>query len=181
MVMAVSDEDLIAAVAAGDLGAFDELVVRHQRFVWGVAYRFLGDPAMAEDMAQEAFLKLLEAAPRYRPAAGFRTYLYRIVNRICIDETRKKRPVPAAAVPERPDDSAGPAAAFAARERDAEIRRAMDGLAPRQRMAVILKYYEGASYADIAAAMGITVKAVERLLDHARTALRSRLLPSKRE
>jgi len=165
------------AVGKGELGAFDKIVLRHQRFVWGIAYRFLGDRVEAEDIAQKAFLKLLEAAPRYRPTAGFRTYLYRIVSRLCMDYARKKRPIFSEDIAERADSSFNPAANLIVKERAAEIRRAMDALPPRQRMAVILKYYEGLSYAGIADAMGITVKAVERLLDRARTALRSRLSP----
>jgi len=169
------DEELMLAVGKGDLGAFEEIVFRHQRFVWGIAYRFLCDRAEAEDIAQKAFLKLLEAAPRYRPTADFRTYLYQIVSRLCIDYARKKRPILSEGIAVRADSSFNPAANLIVKERAAEIRRAMDGLPPRQRMAVILKYYEGLSYAGIASAMGITVKAVERLLDRARTALRSRL------
>jgi len=173
------DEELMLAVGKGELGAFDKIVLRHQRFVWGIAYRFLGDRVEAEDIAQKAFLKLLEAAPRYRPTAGFRTYLYRIVSRLCMDYARKKRLILSEDIAERADSSFNPAATFDVKERATEIRRAMDGLPPRQRMAVILKYYEGLSYTDIARAMGITVKAVERLLDRARTALRSRLSQKK--
>jgi len=173
------DEKLMLAVGKGDLGAFDKIVLRRKRFVWGIAYRFLGDPVEAEDIAQKAFLKLLEAAPRYRPTADFRTYLYRIVSRLCIDYARKKRPILSEDIAERADSSFNPAATFVVKERAAEIRRAMDSLPPRQRMAVILKYHEGLSYAGIAGAMGITVKAVERLLDRARTALRSRISQKK--
>ncbi len=174
--MVVRDEELMLAVAKGDLGAFDELVLRHQRFVWGIAFRFLGGPAEAEDIAQEAFLKLLEAAPRYRPTAGFRTYLYRIVSRLCIDYARKKRPIPTDGLPERTDCSPSPAEVLVIKERDTEIRRALDALSSRQRMVVILKYYEGLRYSEIAQAMGTTVKAVERLLGRARNTLQSSLL-----
>jgi len=175
MVMVVRDEELMLAVAKGDLGAFDELVLRHQRFVWGIAFRFLGGPAEAEDIAQEAFLKLLKAVPRYRPTAGFRTYLYRIVSRLCIDYARKKRPIPTDGLSERSDRSPNSAEALAIKERDTEIRLAIGALPARQRMAVILKYYEGLTYGEIARAMGTTVKAVERLLGRARTILQSTL------
>ena len=81
------------AVAEGDLGAFEQIVLRYQESAWSAAYRFLGDHAEAEDIAQEAFLKILGAAPRYRPTASFRTYLYRVVTRLCFDRARKTRPV----------------------------------------------------------------------------------------
>lgn len=169
----IKDEQLMLRVAEGDLDAFEEIVRRHQRTAWRIAHRFLGDPVEAEDVAQEAFLRILDAAPRYKPSAAFSTYLYRVVARLCIDNTRKKRLIFTDSLPDVFDGSPGPAAALVIKERDAEVRRAMSGLPPRQRMAVILKYYEGLSYAGIARAMGITVKAVERLLDRARTALKS--------
>ena len=80
------------AVAEGDLDAFERIVLRHEAEAWRVAYRFTGDAAEAEDLAQDAFLKILEATSRYKPTAAFRTYLYRVLTRLCIDHGRKKRP-----------------------------------------------------------------------------------------
>ncbi|GBE12689.1 ECF RNA polymerase sigma factor SigE [bacterium BMS3Abin13] len=169
------DEQLMLAVAQGDLDAFGEIVLRHQQFVWGIAYRFLGDPAAAEDLAQETFIRVLKAASRYKPSADFRTYLYQIISRLCIDSARRKSPIFTDTLPAVVDGSPDPAATLVSKERETEIRRGIDGLPPRQRMAVILKYYEGLNYAGIARTMGITIKAVERLLGRARTALRSTL------
>jgi len=159
-------------MAEGDLDAFNELVRRHQRTAWRIAHRFLGDPAEAEDVAQEAFLRVLAAAPRYAPSAAFSTYLYRVVSRLCIDHARKRRPMLSGALPETLDSSPDPAMALAQKDRDQLIRQALDALPSRQRMAVILKYYEGMGYSDIARALGTTVKAVERLLGRARSTLR---------
>jgi RNA polymerase sigma-70 factor (ECF subfamily) len=85
-----TDEELMLATARGDLGAFGQLVERHQASAWNAAYRFLGNAVDAEDIAQEAFLRVLDAAPRYRATAKFRTFLFRIVTRLCIDVTRRK-------------------------------------------------------------------------------------------
>lgn len=169
------DEQLMQMAGKGDLNALGEIVRRHQRTAWSVAHRFVGDPAEAEDIVQEAFLRILTAAPRYKPRAAFATYLYRVVTRLCIDNVQKKRPIFTDTLPEMVDDSADPAAMLARQERDALIRRALDVLPSRQRMVVILKYYEGLGYADIAAAMNITRKAVERLLSRARKTLQSSL------
>lgn len=163
------------AVAQGDLEAFDAIVLRHQRFVWVIAYRFLGDPAAAEDIVQETFIRVLQAASRYKPSVYFRAYLYRITVRLCIDSARKKRPIFTDHLPEVVDSSPDPSATLVEKERETKIRKALGALPPRQRMAVILKYYEDLSYADIARAMGITVKAVERLLGRARANLRTKL------
>jgi len=175
MVTVTKDEELMLAVGRGDIDAFNEIIHRHQGTAWRVAYRFLGDSVEAEDTAQEAFLKILTAAPRYKSTASFPTYLYRIVSRLCIDNARKKRPCCIDTLPERVDSSPGPATTLILKDRDAQIRTFLNALPARQRMAVILKYYEGLNYADIARAMGVTVKAVERLLDRARKTLRSRL------
>lgn len=176
----LSDEQLMLAVGKGDLDALGKIVLRYQNFVWGMAYRFLGDPATAEDIAQETFLRVLEAAARYKHSADLRAYLYRIISRLCIDYARKKRPILIDGLPERADRFPDPAAALISQERETEVRHALDLLPARQRMAVILKYYEGLSYADIARAMEITVKAVERLLSRARKTLQSSLSHMKK-
>ena len=172
---AINDEQLMLRVAKGDLDAFGEIIRRHERTAWRVAHRFLGDPAEAEDIAQEAFLRILAAASRYKPSATFTTYLYRVVTRLCIDHTSKKRPVFTNTLPETVDPSPGPATALTQKDRDALVCKVLDTLPARQRMVIILKYYEELRYEEIARAMGTTVKAVERLLGRARAALKSSL------
>jgi RNA polymerase sigma-70 factor, ECF subfamily len=170
-----SDEERMQAVARGDLDAFRDLVLAHQRPAWSVAVRFLRDPAEAEDVVQEAFLRILRAAPRYRPTASFRTYLFQVVTRLCIDAAEKRHTVYTDELPDVADPSPGPPEGLAAREEVAEVQRALQALPPSQRMAVILQHYEGLRYAEIAQAMGTTVKGVEGLLARARSALQARL------
>ena len=163
------------AVRAGDLGAFEHLVKRNQQAAWSTAYRFLGDAAAAEDICQEAFLRVLEAASRYRPEAAFRTYLQRIVGRLCLDHARKKKPIFTAFLPDVADRSPSPQDLLTDSEDRHDIQTALDQLPPTQRLAVIWKYYEGLSYAEIAQALNTTTKAVEGLLARGREAL-ARLL-----
>jgi RNA polymerase sigma-70 factor (ECF subfamily) len=172
-----SDEDLMADVQAGNLSAFGQLVVRHQSSAWNAAYRFLGDAGEAEDVAQQAFLKILAAAPRYEPAATFRTYLYRVVTRLCLDHVQKKRPLYTEALPDLTDGSPSPLETMAARELRRDVRDALDRLPPKLRMVVVLRYYEGLGYTEIAQAMQTTSKGVERLLARARAALEKLLEP----
>jgi len=172
-----SSEQLMQAVAAGDLGAFEEIVLRHQKQAWGVAYRFLGDPHAAEDVAQEAFLRILDAAPEYRPTAAFRTYLVRVVTRLCLDYAEKKRPVLADEPPDTVAYGPSPADQVEMVEREAAIQDALKTLPPNQRMAVVLRYFEGLGGAEIAGMMNISAKAVERLLARARESLESKLAP----
>jgi RNA polymerase sigma-70 factor (ECF subfamily) len=171
------DESLMLAVAEGDLTAFEQLVLRHQEVVWRTAYRMVGDRQAAEDLAQEAFLRVFQAAGRYRPTAAFRTYLYRVVIRVCLDYLRKKRPQLGA-------DLAAVSAAALSVDEQAElgeradlVQQAITGLPSKQRSAVVLRYYEGLSGAEIADVMKTTTKAVERLLARGRAALGERLGP----
>jgi len=168
----LNDEETMLAVGQGDLNAFEDIVLRYQKTAWQIAYRFLNDAAEAEDVAQDAFLKLLAAAPRYHPSASFRTFFYRIVSRLCIDRARKMHPVYTDAPPELPASDPSALQAAIRAERAIAIRRALDALPPTQRMAVVLRYYEDLDYRAIAEAMDATEKAVERLLARARVALR---------
>ena len=169
------DAQLMARVAEGDVEAFGGLVRRHQDTAWRIAHRFLGDSAEAEDMVQEAFLRIWAAAPRYRPTAAFTSYLYRVLVSLCIDNTRKKRPTPVENIVVADTASPGPAATLIRQEREVLIRQTMNALPARQRMVVILKYYEGLSYDEMALALATTAKAVERLLGRARKTLKSQL------
>jgi RNA polymerase sigma-70 factor (ECF subfamily) len=166
-----ASEQLMQAVAGGDLSAFDEIVLRHQKLAWGIAYRFLGDRHAAEDIAQEAFLKILDAAPRYRPTASFRTYLSRVVTRLCLDYAQRRRPTYTDDLPPVTDSGADGARQAAAAESEQAIQGALMTLPPNQRMAVVLRYFEGLSLAEIAEAIGISGKAAERLLARARESL----------
>jgi len=176
-----SDEHLMQAVAAGDTDAFGELVRCHQRSAWNAAWRLLDDAAEAEDAAQDAFLKILDAAPRYRPTASFRTYLYRVVTRLCLDRLQKKRPHYVDRLPVSASAELGPPDALVQREAAAAVRRALDTLPPRQRAALVLRHYEDLSYQQIAEAMNASVKSVERLLARAREALQGRLAGLRKE
>ena len=129
----------------------------------------------AEDVAQEAFLKILQAAPRYRPTATFRTYFYRTLTNLCIDRTRRWRRSGMDGVPEVMDRSLGPQEALIEKERRAQVRTALDSLPPNQKAAMILRHYEGLSYAEIAQILGVTSKAVERLISRAAGSLQTRL------
>jgi RNA polymerase sigma-70 factor, ECF subfamily len=169
------DEQLMQAVAKGDLEAFREIVLRYQHLAWKAAYRFLGEEMESEDVAQETFLKILEAAPRYRPTATFRTYFYSILTRLCIDRTRKKHPASIDEIPEVPDASPGPQENLVEKERRAQVRTALEFLPPNQKAAMILRHYEGLSYAEIALILGLTVKAVERLISRAGVSLQAHL------
>ena len=157
--------------------AFGDLVLRHQDRAWRTAYHYVGNRADAEELAQEAFLRILDAAVGYKPSARFTTYLYRVVANLCLDYRRKKRPEQRGDLPLSTSPHPSPDAQMAAGERQEAVRRALDTLPDRQRMAVVLRYYEELSLREIAAAMDATAKAVERLLARARDCLADELGP----
>jgi RNA polymerase sigma-70 factor, ECF subfamily len=171
----ISDENLMLSVGKGDVEAFAEIVLRHQVSAWNIAFRFVCNRADAEDIVQDAFLRLLHAAPRYRPTASFRTYFSRIISRLCLDHIQKKRPLLTEALPDCEDPAPLSDRVVLDQEKAQAVRRCIASLSPNQRLAVILRYYEEYSYREIAVTLDITEKAVERLLARGRSALENEL------
>ena len=176
-----SDEHLMSAAGKGDARAFDEIVRRHQQSAWNFAYRFLGNVEEARDAVQEAFLRIWDAAPRYRPTAQFRTYLFRIVSRLCLDSIRRKRPVCMIELPDPPDPAPSAAENLLMKEQAEAVRRALMQLPATQRLAIIMKYYENCGCREIAEALVITEKAAERLLSRGRKRMKILLMKWMKE
>lgn len=173
-----ADTELVSLVAKGSESAFKELLDRHQGAVYQLAYRFLGDPNEAEDIAQETFLRLYRAADRYQPRASLRTYLFRIAKNLCIDFLRKKRPEPMEHIPETMDlDS--PQDQLERAQSIQIILNSIEALPEHQRMAILLRHNSGLRYQEIADVMEVTVSAVESLLVRARKTLRQRLASTR--
>ncbi len=173
--MGTEDKELMVRASRGDMDAFEELVRRHQQAALDTAFHFLGDPRKAEDIAQEAFLRVLERAESYRPTAAFRTYLFTIIWHLCVDAHRRETPVSLDSLRPRAGGVEDPAEATFRRERALRVRRGLDELPPRQRMALVLKYFQEMSYREISEVMDCSVSAVDSLLSRARNALREQL------
>lgn len=175
-----SDSALMQRVAAGDHRAYAILVDRHLRHAVNMAWRVLFDRADAEEVAQEAFLRVWQHAHRWQPDGGasFRTWLNRVVVNLCID--RKRRPGMAALdeQPEPVDPQATPFEARLASETGHHVAAALARLPERQRAAIALCYWEGESNIAAAEALGISVGALESLLIRAKRSLRDELKPS---
>ncbi len=169
------DAVLLARYAAGDRAAARVLTLRFTPRVLGYATRLLGDRAEAEDVAQEAMLRLWRIAPDWRAEeAQVSTWLYRVVTNLVTDRqrARARRPLdlPETA-PEVADDAPGAAAAMMQRDRMAALDTALTALPERQRQAVALRHLEGLANPEIARIMGIGVEAVESLTARGKRAL----------
>jgi RNA polymerase sigma-70 factor, ECF subfamily len=173
----ICDAELLARSAGGDRRAFDSIVTRYGPLALRLAARIAPDRQSAEDIAQEAMVRIWHRAGDFDARrARFTTWLYRIVVNLCIDLCRKPRPVPLPEDFDTADPAAGAEEALQHDERRAALASAMDGLTAGQRAALTLVYDEGLSGAEAAKALGVTAKAVERLLSRARAHLRERLL-----
>jgi RNA polymerase sigma-70 factor, ECF subfamily len=179
-----ADAELMLRFREGDEAAFVRLVESHRKRVLNLAYRFLGDRAEAEDIAQEVFVRVYQARDRYRPDARFSTWLHQIAVNLCLNEARRRRRRPlwpwsgsddeGLAIPD-PADS--PEDELETQALGEAVRRALAALPEKQRMAVILHRYEGLSYEAIAQVLGCSVGAVDGLLSRAKGTLRGSLAP----
>lgn len=170
------DATLLGWAAAGDRRAFDQLAARHLPLLYRVALRITGQPAEAEDVAQEAMLRLWQNATAFDPArAQLGTWLYRITANLAIDRIRRARSQPLPEAAEAPDPAPGPEAALEDRQRRALLAAALEELPPRQRAALALSYDQGLSGAEAAAALSVSTRALEGLLRRARRFLSARL------
>ena len=161
----------MARLATGDTAALGQLVERHQQRVLELAYRTVGNWAAAEDIAQEAFLRVWRSAVSYQPQAQFTTWLYRIVVNLCLDTVRRKRPSAGEEALGNVQAAAEPPAAEGA-ERSAAVHRAIADLPERQRIALVLYRFSEMSMQQVAEVTGWSASAVESLLVRAYAQLR---------
>src|ERR1044072_3159236 len=120
------DHDLMARAAQGDERAFRELARRHAAGALRLARRILGRDALAEEVVQDAFLRVWINAPRWRPQAAFRTWLYRVVINLCLNARRRPPDLPLAAAGDPADPAHDPGATLELHERDRQLAAAID-------------------------------------------------------
>lgn len=188
--MALRDPDirLMLRVRDDDQAAFAELVERFQHRLVGVMHHLVGNADEAEDLAQEVFLRVYRTRKKYTPKAKFSTWLFTIANNLALNALRDRQRRPVLPLEVRESGPLGPRPAENTAARDEPpthnlqqqeladvIRKALDDLNERQRVAIVLNKFEDMNYADIAEVMGLSVKAVKSLLSRARMKLREAL------
>jgi RNA polymerase sigma-70 factor, ECF subfamily len=169
----MTDEQLMLEFQQGSRQAFTELFHRYREAIYGFFRRRLTDAARAEELTQETFLAVLQAAARYEPRALFRTYLYGIsLKQLAAERRRESRPTG------RMEEKAPPTTAG---DPDAVlwVRRAVERLDPDEREILLLREYEELSYAEIAVLLRLPVNTVRSRLFRARMALKDLLMPEQ--
>ncbi len=167
------DEELLLAFAGGDAAAARALTGRLGPRVFSHAMRMLGDRAEAEDVAQDALLKLWRIAPAWRVGeAKVTTWLYRVTANLCVDRMRKRRTGPDLdAIPELADEAPSAVQQMQQSARAQALQNALNDLPDRQRQAVILRHIDGLSNPEIGEIMDIGPRAVESLTARGKRAL----------
>ncbi len=182
------DSKLMLQLKSGNHEAFRELVERHKLSVLNLCLRFTGNKEDAEDLAQEVFIRIFQAAPNYEVKAAFTTWLYRITVNLCLNHQRRKKVlyffsldhgknshhqtqyrVPDFAAKERPD------ADFEKKEIQQIVQNAIQSLPENQKTVLILYRYHDLSYKEIADVLDATVSAVESRLHRAKENLKKKL------
>ena len=180
-----SDVALMLRVRDGDLEAFETLVTRHQHSVVGTAAKMLGGTADAEDIGQQVFMRVWKHAARYQPSAKFTTWLMTITRNLVFNELRRRRRSQQVSMDADEGDTIRhqfvdeQAAAPSEEMLDSELHEAIDAaiasLPEAQRLAIVLRRYEGMPYEEIAEVLKTSVPAVKSILFRARAELKARL------
>jgi RNA polymerase sigma-70 factor (ECF subfamily) len=179
------DIALMLSVKEDDSSSFEQLLSKHQKGVFNLVYRYVGDSFLAEDLTQEVFFRVYRARKSYTPQAKFTTWLYKIVTNVCFKALKARKRV--YSLDYKPNNSdvsitqniqsspSDPSDAMEKEEVSKRVKDVIDNLPPNQRMAVILNKYEGLSYEDIGISMGIKANAVKSLMSRARENIKDKL------
>ena len=185
-----TDHDLIALARTGSEKAYRELLDRYQRPVFSLVYRMVRDRELAEDLAQETFVKVFNHLDRFNPKYKFSSWIFKIASNLAIDTLRKREPVTVSLDGSRHAESAeeiestritveskdeNPEEFLEAKELGQEIERAIGLLRPDYRTAILLRHVEGRAYEEIAEVMGEPLGTVKTFIHRARGELRETL------
>ncbi len=177
IVFEANEAELVIKAQSGDRNAFSELVSIHARGVLNVIYRMCGDAQVAEDAAQETFIRAWAHLGSFRVDSSLRNWLYRIALNTATDMLRKEKRTLTGALEgfHLADPQLGPEGLFLQEERTAVVQRAIQTLPDASRAVLVLKEYEGLSYHEIADALDIPIGTVMSRLNYARRLLKEKL------
>ncbi|HSM15550.1 MAG TPA: sigma-70 family RNA polymerase sigma factor [Gemmatimonadales bacterium] len=185
-----TDQEVVAQARLGREAAYRELVRRYERPIFSLIYRMVRDRELAEDLAQETFVKALKAVGSYRPEYKFSSWIFKIANNAAIDHLRKRELAtlsiegsPHAVTPDAMEATAlqisgrlpGPLEELEARELGGAIEEAIGQLRPEYRACILLRHVEGRPYEEIAEMLGLPLGTVKTYIHRARHELREAL------
>ena len=170
-----SDEELVARSLRGDTDAFGTLILRYRALVIGVAYRIAGDAALADDIAQETFIRLWSKLATFRPEGSMKGWVCRIAANLTIDALRKQKPTTDISRLDLAAGGKGPEGAALSSEQATQVRAALMRLPVDSRTVLVLREYEGLSYQEIADALRVPLGTVKSRLNDARGRLKDEL------
>ncbi len=187
-----SDQEIVALAREGREAAYRELIRRYERPVFALIYRMVRDRALAEDLAQDTFVKVLNALESYRPEYKFSSWIFKIANNVAIDQLRRReldtlsldgapdartRDEVEATTLQAADRSETPLAELESRELGRLIEAAIGRLRPEYRSCILLRHVEGRSYEEIAEVLDLPLGTVKTYIHRARLELRELLEP----
>jgi RNA polymerase sigma-70 factor (ECF subfamily) len=190
----LSDQEVVALARAGKEAAYRELLRRYERPVFSLIYRMVRDRDLAEDLAQDSFVKVLNALESYRPEYKFSSWVFKIANNVAIDQLRRReldtlsldgapnartRDEVEATALQAVDRTESPLAELESRELGSRIEQAIAKLRPEYRSCILLRHVEGRSYEEIAETLDLPLGTVKTYIHRARHELREYLEPYK--
>ncbi|MFC1569003.1 RNA polymerase sigma factor [bacterium] len=180
----MQDVELMERVKAGDESAFKMLVERHHQSIYNLCYRYVGKREDAEEVAQDVFIRLYRSANTYQPSAKLTTFLYRIAVNLSLNRIRDRRRKRWMSLENLREEKGvefegssrdHPDFSIELKEKQTQVRQAIDSLPENQRTAVILHRFQELSYEEIAEVMSCSISAVEARLHRAKLSLKKKL------
>ena len=184
----LQEKDLIRKAKQGDMLAFEELILKHEKIVYNLAFRMMNHSEDAMDISQEVFLKAYRSLSNFDERSAFSTWLYRITHNTCIDEIRKRKGKQTYSLEEDlesedgsmqrqvADDGDTPEESLMRKEQKSEILRALDTLSEEHKAAIILRDVKGMSYEEIAEILELSLGTVKSRINRARNQLKTEIL-----
>lgn len=184
----LKERELIRKAKQGDMLAFEELILKHEKIVYNVALRMMNHSEDAKDISQEVFLKAYRSLGNFDERSAFSTWLYRITHNTCIDEMRKRKGKQSYSLEEELENEEGsmqrqiadegdtPEESLLRQEQKSEILQALDTLSEEHKAAIILRDVKGLSYEEIAEILELSLGTVKSRISRARNQLKIEIL-----